>query len=136
LTKARSTRLLRVLPLIKAFCIVALIRLGLSTIGYNRLRRIVPVAGGAAPPELIKSIAWAVRRSARLVPGASCLTQALAVQFLLARRGFKSIIKVGVREDAGKILAHAWLVSEDRVAIGGSMTALAAYTAIANLTPP
>jgi len=136
LIKRWSNRLPRMLPLMQALCIVALIRLGLSTLGYNRLRRIVPVARGAAPPEILKAVSWAVRRSARLVPGASCLSQALAAQFLLARRGFNSIIKVGVREEGGKILAHAWLISEGRVVIGGSGTDLTAYTPIAHLTPP
>jgi len=122
------------LPFMQALCVIAMIRLGLSTLGYNRLRHIVPVARHAAPPEMLRAVAWAVRRSARLVPGASCLTQALAAQFLLARRGFNSIIKVGVREEGGKILAHAWLISETQVVIGGSGTDLTDYTPIANLT--
>jgi len=122
--------------LIEAFSIIAVVRLGLSTVGYNRVKHIVPVAEDLAQPETLKSFALAVRRSAVLVPGASCLTQALAVQFMLARRGFTSSIKVGVREEGGKILAHAWLISADRVVIGGSGTDLAAYTPIAHLTPP
>jgi hypothetical protein len=130
------SRVQRVFAVFISLPIVALVRLGLSTVGYNRIRRLVPSAAGVAPPLVLRSVSWSVRRSARLVPGASCLTQALAVQFLLARRGFQSTIKVGVREEGGKILAHAWLISGDTVVIGGAGTDLSAYASLTDLTPP
>jgi hypothetical protein len=64
-----------------------------------------------------------------MVPGASCLTQALAAQYLLARSGHRSQLRVGVAQDpSGRLLAHAWLVSDGRVVIGGSSRKLARYS--------
>ena len=69
-------------------------------------------------------VAWSVRAAARLVPGATCLTQALAGQSLLRGRGRGSTVRVGVRpEGAGPALAlagHAWLIADGKVLLGGA----------------
>jgi hypothetical protein len=49
---------------------------------------------------------------------ARCLTKALVLQRMLARRGFTSEVVVGVASDAGALLAHAWLERDGRVMIG------------------
>jgi hypothetical protein len=46
---------------------------------------------------------------ARLVPGAHCLPRALVAQLLLRRRGLDPVLRFGVRKDAGRLDAHAWL---------------------------
>jgi hypothetical protein len=40
--------------------------------------------------------------------GARCLTQALVLQSLLARRGIRSAVVLGAALDAGRFRAHAW----------------------------
>jgi len=76
--------------------------------------------------------AHAVSRAARLVPRASCLTQALALQRLLARRGLESSLFLGV-DRAGKpsgaaralskgFEAHAWVEWRGRILIGGDIS--------------
>src|SRR5204863_897849 len=56
-----------------------------------------------------ESVAWAVRVAGERV-GATCLTQALAVQFLLSRSGCPSDLRIGVtREDDGRFFAQAWV---------------------------
>ena len=63
--------------------------------------------------------AWAVRVAARRIPGASCLTQALALQWLLARAGQCARIHVGVaKQGARGFEAHAWLESRGEILIG------------------
>lgn len=65
-------------------------------------------------------IAAAVSIAAPYVPRATCLTQALAAQVLLSRSGYHSTIEVGVaNEPPGGFEAHAWVVCEDRIVIGG-----------------
>jgi hypothetical protein len=64
-------------------------------------------------------IAWAVRTAARVVPGAACLAQALAAQRMLASRGRVSSVEVGVARNRAGLEAHAWLVCEGRIVIGG-----------------
>lgn len=60
----------------------------------------------------------AVRRASKLVPGATCLTQAIAARTLLARRGHSSTLRLGVAKEDGDLKAHAWLESDGRVVIG------------------
>ena len=67
-----------------------------------------------------REAAWAVRSSARLVVGATCLTQALALQVLLGRGGLGSRLCLGARKNAGgKFEAHAWVERNGQVLIGG-----------------
>jgi hypothetical protein len=116
--------------------VVAAVRLGLSFLSYRRLRTWVSPAGTAVPadPEKLRLVSWGVRNAARVVPRASCLTQALAAQMLLARSGHRSTIRVGVAtDDRGNLLAHAWLISDGRVVIGGRSRDLRRYTALADL---
>jgi hypothetical protein len=63
--------------------------------------------------------AWAVRSAARVVPRATCLAQALAMQRMLARRGRSSKMEVGVARNHKGLEAHAWLVCDGEVVIGG-----------------
>lgn len=65
-------------------------------------------------------LVWAVERSARLVPAASCLTKALALRWLLAKSGQECTIRIGVAKSAeGSVEAHAWVIQNEKVLIGG-----------------
>jgi hypothetical protein len=60
----------------------------------------------------------------RLIPGASCLTQALAARILLGRRGYVTELRLGVgRDAAGRFAAHAWLERDGRITIGAAPVA-------------
>jgi hypothetical protein len=118
--------------------VVAAARLGLTLLSYRTVRRWVPTGAGKelASDDEVRRLAWGVRNAARMVPGASCLTQALAAQFLLARSGRRSQIQVGVAQDPeGRVLAHAWLISNGRVVIGGTPRELQRYRFLAELDP-
>ena len=107
--------------------------------------------------------AHAVRRTARLVPMASCLTQAMALQMMLARRGYHCAVCLGVErrtaapatESAGatpefqadplargsdiadgKFRAHAWVEWHGRVLIGGDVRGWKPLTVFAPVAPP
>jgi hypothetical protein len=48
------------------------------------------------------------------------LTQAVAAHALLTRAGYESCIEIGVAKPAGgRFEAHAWVVCDDIVVIGG-----------------
>jgi hypothetical protein len=82
----------------------------------NRLSR-RPRPGSAQTA--VQDIVWAVRRVSQAVPGATCLTQALAAQLLLSRRGYASRLTIGVARMSGDGLrAHAWLESGGQVVLG------------------
>lgn len=67
----------------------------------------------------LERMAWAVRVAARAVPGAACLAQAVAMQRMLARRGRASSVELGVAKNHARLEAHAWLVCDGQIVIGG-----------------
>jgi hypothetical protein len=71
-------------------------------------------------PDLAEQIPWAVATAARYVPRATCLAQALAAQWLFARVGCPTELRIGVAKGPDKTLAvHAWLEREGRAILGG-----------------
>lgn len=126
--------------LTKAFVAVGLIRLGLWMLPFRILRPLL--ARGAGPStqptdtqadDSADRVARAVSAAAQLIPRATCLTQALAAQQLLARRGEPSELHIGVARDPRRgVTAHAWLAAHDRVVIGGG--ALERYIPLSVLT--
>ena len=111
--------------LIVALLFVAGARVGLWVAPFRRVRAAVdliahPRPGACDPtPGEADGIAEAVRSAARFVPAASCLTQALAAEVLLARAGHPAEVHLGVaRGDGGDIEAHAWVESYGRVVLG------------------
>lgn len=78
-------------------------------------------------------VAWAVTMASRCVPQATCLTQAIAAQLLLAWRGYPTHLRIGVAKGEGeRFRAHAWVESHGRVIIGGSESLLR-YTPLPSL---
>jgi hypothetical protein len=81
------------------------------------------VAGGTAgtrmPSAPIVTVIWAIDAVSRRVPGASCLTQAVAAQLLLHRQGYDSKLCLGVAGTNARFTAHAWVERRGRVLIGG-----------------
>lgn len=110
--------------LVEAGLLVVLVRLGLWVLPFRKLKAFTEHMPLDARKENIDwefagKIAWAVRVTSRLIFKASCLTQAVATQILLTRRGFSSDLQIGVaRNEAGKFEAHAWVESRGRVVIG------------------
>jgi hypothetical protein len=111
--------------------------MGLSLLGYRRLRHALPSPKQAreATPADVERVAWGIGSAARLVPGASCLTQALAGQFILGVRGYASAIRIGVERGEGQqFSAHAWLISGGRIVLGGAEGDVARFTHLTDLT--
>jgi hypothetical protein len=112
----REDRLL----LLRAFFLVGAIRAGLCLLPFRIVRRLTGNASQSAAPMLpLGRCIWAVRAVSRCVPGATCLTQALAAQVLLARYGYDSRIEIGVAKDEQRrFRAHAWVMCGDEIVIG------------------
>jgi hypothetical protein len=123
----RSSRQDRAL-LLQAFWLLFGIRLALKTVRFETLRatlvRLAARKGRRPLPDNDdeqQRTVWAVRSVGRVFPGIStCLTNALAAHVLLARRGYRSNLRIGVTRDArGEFTAHAWLEREGTILIGG-----------------
>src|ERR1700687_1654448 len=109
--------------LLRAFVLVAPVRLALWTIPFRFARRVVlsstVVLSPALPIIPVRRMSWAIQAAARRIPGASCLTQALALHRLLARAGHSADLRIGVAKDASSGFAsHAWLEHEGEILIG------------------
>jgi hypothetical protein len=110
--------------LARAFALTLFVRGSLRLIPFRILRRLVRARRRPAHPgtPTVARIAWAVEASARRVPDATCLTQALVAETLLHRAGHEAILHLGVArpgEDESRIEAHAWVMSEGQVVVGG-----------------
>jgi hypothetical protein len=113
----------RALP--EAVVAVVVVRLALAVVPIaawrklsDRLRRRVDQA--AQRRRSPKDVAWAIRRVSRAVPRATCLTQAVAAQLVLARHGYQSQLRIGVaRTSNDGLRAHAWLESDGLIVVGG-----------------
>ena len=118
-----------------AFTLVLLVRIALSVTSYHAVYRWVPKRNLRPPhPALSVRTARAVTAAARLVPRATCLTQAFAAQIMLGMRGFTSSIEIGVRNQDGHFGAHAWLVNnQGGIILGGTADDLATFRRLTSL---
>lgn len=83
----------------------------------------------------LAALAWSVGNASRIVPKATCLTQACALQIMLARRGIDAVLRIGVMNGAA-FGAHAWLEHDGRVLVGGTTESLAQYARLATFGTP
>lgn len=108
-----------------AALLLVAVRLGLSLVPFLTLRvlprRLARTADG--PCEIdqacIDKVVWAVLVAGHYVPGIRCLPRALAIQFLLLRRGYPAALRIGVsRGERRELSAHAWVEIRGH-AVGG-----------------
>lgn len=120
---------------VKGLVVVSATRVALCFLPYRKLQELIPATTGKrCSIEYARRVAAAVATAARIVPSASCLTQALAAKYLLARSNHHSLIRVGAcRTEIGGFEAHAWLVCDGVVVLGGPPEALARYTHLVDL---
>jgi len=106
-----------------ALMTVARVRIALWILPWHRLARSITIRRNllSVPPS-VERLAWAVKTASRAVPCATCLTQALALQQVLARYGYRSIVQVGVCNVDGRFLAHAWVEHNEQALLGTSET--------------
>jgi hypothetical protein len=124
--------------LVRATLLLTAIHLGLGRMPFTMLRRLAIARRPARPPTgddraLADRVVWAVTAAAERLPGPpTCLSRALAVQAMLARRGYPSRLHVGVtRGQQGQVEGHAWVESEGRILIGGSASNVRQFTRLA-----
>lgn len=105
--------------LIQAGFVVGVTRAALWFLSADTVRRVsARVARDTAGS--LEQLVWAVKAVSRYLPHATCLTQALAAQALLARSGFPSQVEIGVaKDDFHRLQAHAWVVCYGQTVLGG-----------------
>jgi hypothetical protein len=114
------------------FMIVWLVRIGLWTLPLKLLRRWMDRTKRNLDRSLdaaqVARLSGMIEFVSRRIPRATCLTQALALQTMLARRGTETSLRLGVaRDDRGRFRAHAWLEQNGAVLIGGEEATAGGY---------
>lgn len=129
LGKLRYLRLADYRLLTESMLLVGAIGMGLRLLPFPTVRRLLTrlaKPSAASPKTQLSStdpIVWAVTVASCYIPQATCLTQALATKVLLGRRGYPTVVHIGVaRSETGQFQAHAWVESKGRVVIGGLVT--------------
>jgi hypothetical protein len=99
---------------------IALWMLPFRVVRAAAARLIVPRCDISDPRPAVERIVWSVNVASRFIPRASCLTQSLAAQILLARHGYPAELRLGVAREGARFDAHAWVESDGRVVIGNA----------------
>jgi hypothetical protein len=104
---------------LQAMASLPLVRIGLKTVGYQRLRSLLakatrrqatPRSRQADVGNIARAAAQMVHIAARTRLGrANCLPRALTLWGLLRRKGIDSDLCIGVQKNSGTIQAHAWV---------------------------
>jgi hypothetical protein len=92
-------------------------------LSFTTLPRLAALAdwGGSdrrLPPETLTRLVWAVEVSGNLL-GGTCLPRALAMNWMLRRRGLSAEVCIGARLVGRPLPAHAWVELDGAVVIGG-----------------
>ncbi len=127
--------------LCKTYILLALIRLGLWLLPFERLYKQLdqlshplqktsasnPLSVDLQPNDpqtinrqVVQRVVWAINVSCKLMPGTvKCLARALAAKVLLERRSCPCELKIGVaKSNAAKLEAHAWIEVQGYVVLG------------------
>jgi len=114
--------------LCKAALRLLLIRFGLAVLGYRRFHQFLAqharshAASTRQCFEQVEQIVWALSTAATVVLNKkSCLPLALTAQFWLGRCGVPTNLRIGaMRDESGRIQAHAWIEQQGQIILGGS----------------
>jgi hypothetical protein len=109
--------------LAEALAALALASLAIALLPFRRVAAFASSPGRAAP----KTDAETVRRARSALIGWSrrvpwrvvCFQKGLALHWMLRRRGIRSVLLYGVRQDGDEIAAHVWIDVDGETVIGG-----------------
>jgi hypothetical protein len=80
----------------------------LRVLGVKRTLRLTTRPVRRPARIVIDEAAAAIDRAGRYVPGGTCLSNAIALTWMLRRRGVDAAVRIGVKR-AGGFEAHAWV---------------------------
>jgi transglutaminase superfamily protein len=130
----RSRNAAELALVVEAACLLGLIRVALPVVSFATLRRSLDRCAtrrSKNPSPTPTTIAWAIKAASRRLPVAqTCLTEALAADVMLRRRGYDAELRLGVRrrqDHSQQLDGHAWVACGGDVVMG-NVDDLAAYS--------
>lgn len=88
----------------------------------GRLNQETPEVGIQSERAVVEQIAWAIATSSRYTPWRSnCLARAIAAKIMLRRRKIASTLYLGLKKNADRLEAHAWLRAGEKIVTGGTI---------------
>ena len=88
----------------------------------GRLNQETPEASIQSELAVVGHIAWAIATGSRYTPWSSnCLARAIAAKMMLRRRKIASTLYLGLKKNAHKLEAHAWLRVGEQIVTGGAI---------------
>ena len=115
--------------------LLPVVRLALLVCPFGTLLKVVDNVTASAgvlgrKRRTIERVGWAVLKASRYIPGSRhCLTQALVAKTLLGNQGRAIDVRIGVAKDeAGRLIAHAWLEAEGKPIFGVTESQLDRYS--------
>jgi len=113
---------------LQTMLVLTSVTLGLRTIPWLKLQRLLLKLANwhtrsAVRRVSLQSITRSIRAASHYIPKATCLPQALTAQHLLIWNRYPADFQIGVAKDVnGKLEAHAWVTSQDKIIVGGERT--------------
>jgi hypothetical protein len=114
---------------LQTLLVLATVTLGLRALPWLKLQRLLlKMANWHARSAVrrrvsLQSISRSIRAASHYIPKATCLPQALTAQHLLVWNNYPANFQIGVAKDAnGKLEAHAWVTSQNKIIVGGEQT--------------
>ncbi|WP_420870834.1 lasso peptide biosynthesis B2 protein [Donghicola mangrovi] len=87
----------------------------------SRLQDRMEASPNGANASDLREVAWSVSSAARLVPAATCLTQALTGAWIMAKRGWQCDVCLTIpRNSVESFEPHAWLLHDSVIILGGT----------------
>jgi hypothetical protein len=110
-----------VLLLLEAVGLVAAVRIALWIWPYDRVRAYLGRRQSLSEHrQSLPRVVQFISAVSRYVPGANCLTRALAAEALLRRHGHAASLQIGVsKNNSDRLQAHAWVESGGIIVMGG-----------------
>jgi hypothetical protein len=117
--------------LLEAVILIGIVQAGFRILPFATLLRVLSAAKRLRHRSHHRQprIGWAVAAAAKLVPGRTCLSDALAADVMLCRRGCQSSLRLGVKKRNGSAeppQAHAWVESDGTI-VAGELATLSEY---------
>lgn len=114
---------------LQTMLVLTSVTLGLRALPWLKLQRLLLKLANWHARSAVRrrvsllSISRSIRAASHYIPKATCLPQALTAQHLLIWNSYPADFQIGVAKDAnGKLEAHAWVTSQNKIIVGGEGT--------------